>query len=275
MSEERLKKKLLILGVAFILVFFMVPFLWMIIVSFCDKPDFLVTKGFSLTLKNYRDVLTSENLYFVQYLRNSFIISFVAGLSGALIGAFAAYGISRFAFRGKMLIVLGVLALSMFPQISIVGYLYKIMTILGWINTYQALVFPYIALSLPLALWILLGYFSQIPVEIDRAALVDGASRMQTLTRIILPLSLPGFIAAVLLLFMFSFNEFMFALMLTSDYKARTVPVGIALFQGLHGEIPWGNIMAASVLSCVPVMLIALFAQRYIVQGLTGGAVKE
>jgi multiple sugar transport system permease protein len=163
----------------------------------------------------------------------------------------------------------------MFPQISLVGYIYKMMSALDWINTWRALVFPYTALSLALALWIMLSYFSQIPLEIDEACLIDGAGRFQTLVRVILPLAMPGFLSAFLLLFMFSFNEFLFALMLTTDFHARTVPVGIALFEGLHGEIPWGHIMAGSVISTLPLILIALLMQRYIVQGLTGGAVKE
>lgn len=275
MTEEQIKKLLLGAGILFIVVFFLFPFGWMVIVSFSASPDFLIKGGLSFTLDNYKDILSVKSLHFLDYLRNSLIVSGVSALFSALIGALAAYAISRFKFTGKMLIVLGVLALSMFPQISIVGYLYKFMTQLGGINTYPALIFPYIAYSLPLALWILLSYFSRIPLEIDKAAQVDGATRFQILRKVILPLALPGFISAVLLLFMFSFNEFLFALMLTTDYRARTVPVGIALFEGLHGEIPWGYIMSASVVSTIPVILIALFAQRYIIQGLTGGAVKE
>ncbi len=275
MREEKIRTLLLVLGICFVALFFLVPFGWMVLVSFSRSPDILVRRGFEFTLNNFVEVVTSPNLHFLDYVRNSFIISLTAAFISAGIGSMAAYAISRFTFRGKMLIVVGVLGLSMFPQISIVGYLYKLMTGMGWINTYQALILPYVALSLPLALWILLSYFSQVPVEIDKAALVDGASRLQTLVKVILPISLPGFFSAMLLLFMFSFNEFLFALMLTTDAHARTVPVGIALFQGLHGEIPWGSIMAASVISCIPVILIALGAQRYIVKGLTGGAVKE
>jgi len=274
MNEEKLKKILLNLGIAFILIFFLVPFIWMVLVSLSKSPDFLIQGSYSLTIKNYIDILKIENLHFIDYLKNSLIISGLTAMISALIGALAAYAISRFKFHGKMIIVLSVLALSMFPQICIVGYLYKLMSNFGWINSYKALIFPYIAYSLPLSLWILMSYFSQIPNEIDEATLVDGASRLQTLGIIILPLILPGLFSVILLLFMFSFNEFLFALMLTTDYTARTVPVGIALFQGLHGEIPWGYIMAASVVSTIPIILIALFSQRYIVQGLTKGAVK-
>lgn len=274
MSEQRTKRILLFLGVIFVIVFCIAPFVWMIIVSFSSSPDFLVREGFALTLRNYVDVLTMENLHFVDYLKNSIIIAGVAAIMSAAIGAFAAYALSRFTFTGKIPLILAVLALSMFPQISIVGYLYRMMTDLGWVNTYQALIFPYIALGLPFALWMLLSYFSRIPVELDKAAKVDGASTFQIIRRIIVPVALPGYLSTVLLLFMLSFNEFLFALMLTTDFRARTVPVGIALFQGLHGEIPWGYIMSASAISCIPVIIIALVFQKYIVQGLTRGAVK-
>ncbi|MEW6519808.1 MAG: carbohydrate ABC transporter permease [Thermodesulfobacteriota bacterium] len=148
------------------------------------------------------------------------------------------------------------------------------MNALGWINTYPALIFPYIAWVLPLTLWILVSYFAQIPLDLDKAALVDGCSRIQILVHVILPVAAPGIFSTFLLAFIFAFNEFLFALMLTADYRARTIPVGIALFQGLHGQIPWGRIMAASVVTTLPVVVLTLIFQRRIVQGLTRGAVK-
>jgi multiple sugar transport system permease protein len=166
------------------------------------------------------------------------------------------------------------LAFSMFPQISIVGYLFKVMTWLGWINTYPALIFPYIALGMPLALWIMLSYFSQLPTDLDRAALVDGATRFQVLRRIIFPIAVPGAFSTMLLVFIYSFNEFLFALMLTVDYSARTIPVGIAMFQGLHGQIPYGYIMAAAAVATLPVIVLAAMFQRRVIQGLTQGAIK-
>jgi multiple sugar transport system permease protein len=162
----------------------------------------------------------------------------------------------------------------MFPQIGLIGYLFKMMTWLGWINTYNALVFPYIAWTLPLSLWILVSYFRQIPVELEEAAMVDGCTRRQILQKIVLPVALPGIFSVFLLAFISALNEFMFALMLTTDYNARTVPVGIALFQGLHGQTPWGNIMAASVVTALPVVILTLVFQRHIISGLTKGAVK-
>jgi multiple sugar transport system permease protein len=156
----------------------------------------------------------------------------------------------------------------------LIGYLFKFIEKLGWINTYKALFFPYVAWTLPLALWILLSYFLQLPKDLDEAALIDGASRVQTLYKVIIPLSAPALFSTALLVFIAAFNEFMFALLFTTDYRARTVPVGIALFQGVHGEVPWGNIMAASVISTIPLVILALVFQRYIISGLTAGALK-
>jgi multiple sugar transport system permease protein len=148
------------------------------------------------------------------------------------------------------------------------------MTVMEWINTHLALILPYIAWELPLSLWILLSYFGRIPLDLDHAALVDGARRHHILRKIIFPLAAPGILSIALLVFIFSFNEFLFALMLTTDHNARTITVGIALFEGLHGEIPWGYLMAASSLASVPLVILAVSFQRRIVQGLTAGAVK-
>lgn len=266
---------MLSLGTLFVLGFCLVPFVWMVIISLSKRPDFLIRNISPFTLANYIDVLSLENLHFLDYLKNSVVVAGGTAIVSGVIGALAAYAVSRISFPGKIALIFGVLGLSMFPQICIVGYLYKFMSSLGWINTHTGLILPYISWSLPLALWILMSYFSQIPRELDRAAHIDGANRLQVLFKVILPIALPGFLSTILLLFMFSFNEFLFALMLTTDFRARTVPVGIALFQGLHGELPWGYIMAASVISSIPVILIALFFQRHIIQGLTHGAVKE
>jgi multiple sugar transport system permease protein len=127
---------------------------------------------------------------------------------------------------------------------------------------------------MPLALWIMMSYFSRLPIDLEKAALVDGATRFQILRKIIFPMAAPGIFSTLMLIFIFSFNEFLFALMLTIDYKARTVPVGIALFEGLHGRIPWGQIMASAVIATAPVLLLVALFQKYIIQGLSEGAVK-
>ena len=276
MREKWTKLLLTWLGLSFMVGFCLVPFFFMIMVSLSKDPTFLSLQKvkYLITLRSYDHILRTGSLHFPAYLRNSLIISALVAAFTTFVAGLSAYAFSRYRFPGRALIPLGVLGISMFPQISVVGYLFKLMTGLGWINTYNALIFPYIAWALPLALWIVLSYFMQIPQELDRAALVDGASRFQTLYKIIFPLALPGLFSTALLVFIFSFNEFLFALMLTTDQAARTIPVGIALFQGLHGEVPWGHIMAASTISSIPLVLLTVGFQRYIIQDLTKGALK-
>ncbi|MBL7170560.1 MAG: carbohydrate ABC transporter permease [Candidatus Omnitrophica bacterium] len=275
MKEEKVKFIIIIAGSIFMVIFCILPFIFMALVSFSSRPDFLSARTlFSFTLKNYYSVLTTPSLHFIDYLRNSLVISGISAGFCVLIAALAAYSITRLSLPHKTFILFFVLAVSMFPQISLVSYLFKFMAGVGWINTYRALVFPYIAWILPLSLWILVSYFAQIPRDLDRAGLIDGCSRWQILRKIIFPVAAPGIFSTALLAFIFAFNEFMFALMLTSDHHARTVPVGIALFQGLHGELPWGDIMAASTITTIPVVILTIMFQRHIIQGLTRGAVK-
>lgn len=262
-------------GSIFIVIFSLTPFFYMIATSLSSTPQFLSARSqFELTWQHYQSVLTVESLHFLDYLVNSLIVSALSAFFTILIASLAAYSMTHLDWPGKTAVLLFVLAVSMFPQISLISYLFKFMARLGWINTYQALVLPYIAWTLPLSLWILVSYFAQIPKDLDRAAMVDGCSRWQALRKVIFPVARPGLFSTTLLAFIFAFNEFLFALMLTTDHEARTIPVGIALFQGLHGELPWGEIMAASTLSTLPLAVLTLIFQRNIVQGLTMGAIK-
>jgi len=275
MNEARVKKALLAAGICFMLAFCLAPFVWMIVVSLGRNPDFLSAGvDFAATLGNYADILTVKSLHFLEYLRNSLVVSGVVAVTCAMVAALGAYAVSRIEFRGRMSLALAVLAFSMFPQISLIGYLYKFMRSFGLINTYLALVFPYIAWTIPLGFWIMLSYMLRIPKAFDDAARADGAGRLMIFRKIILPVAAPGMFSAILLVFIAAFNEFLFALMLTTDQGARTIPVGIALFEGLHGEIPWGYIMAASTVASVPLVLLAVAFQRYVIQDVTRGAIK-
>ncbi len=275
MREETLKKMLLVLGITFMLTFCIAPFVWMITVSLSRNPDFLSSGvDFAATLGNYVDVLTVKSLHFLEYLRNSLAISGMVAAACAIVAALGAYAVSRLEFRGRLILSLAILAFSMFPQISLIGYLYKLMRSTGLMNTYAALVFPYIAWTIPLGFWILLSYMMQIPKDLDDAALADGAGRFLIFRRIILPVAVPGLLSAALLVFIAASNEFLFALMLTTDQSARTIPVGIALFEGLHGQIPWGYIMAASTIASLPLVILAVFFQKYVIQDVTRGALK-
>lgn len=275
MSEAKIKFILILFSCIFMIVFCVFPFIYMLVVSLSSKPDFLSGGvSFKFTFQNYYRLLSSDSLHFLGYLRNSLIVSFSSAFFAVLVACLAAYAFTRFNFPAKFQILFFILAVSMFPQISLVGYLFRFMSSLDWINTYQALILPYIAWILPISVWILTSYFSQIPKDLDKAALVDGCTSWQILRKVIIPVAAPGILSVFLLSFIFAFNEFMFALMLTSDFKARTIPVGIALFEGLHGEVPWGTIMAASAIAALPVVLIAAVFQRRIIGGLTRGAVK-
>ena len=275
MREEKLIKLFKVLGVIFLLIFCLAPFVWMIFISLNKNPDFLSPQTeFVLTLNNYIEVATSDKVHFWDYLINSLVVSIASALLATLFASFSAYSITRLKFTGRIIIPIMLLGFSMFPQIAIVGYLFEMITDFGWLNSYAALIFPYITLGLPLALWIMLSYFSQLSTELDRAALIDGASRLQILFKIILPLALPALFSTFMLTLIYSFNEFLFALMLTTDYHGRTIPVGIALFEGLHGQIPWGYIMAAAVIAVIPVLILVALFQKYVIHGLTEGAVK-
>jgi multiple sugar transport system permease protein len=273
MREERIMSVISGVGIAGMVLFCLVPVGYMITVSLSGTPDIL-SGGMTVTGQNYADVLSSENFHVLAYLRNSIVISLISAIAAVFIAALAAYAVNRMPFPGRMFLLFAVLTMSMFPQISLINYLFNLMTDLGWINTYPALILPYSAWILPLSLWILVSYFAQIPHDLDRAALVDGCTRLQILRRIIFPVAAPGLLATFLLAFIFAFNEFMFALTLTTDYHVRTIPVGIALFQGIHGETPWGQIMAVATISVIPVIILAVAFQRHIIQGLTRGAVK-
>lgn len=276
MNEDAVRKTITLTVAAAATLFCLAPFGYMILTGLSRYPDFFSPQTpWVVTLANYRAVLVSESLHFTAFLRNSLIVSAASAVISVFIASLAAYAVTRLPLPGKLPFMFLILALSMFPPVSLVGYLFKLMAALGWINTYPALIFPYVAWTLPLSLWILVSYFSSIPRDLDRAGLIDGCSRLQILFKIVLPVAAPGIFATLLLAFIFSFNEFLFALMLTTDHAARTIPVGIALFEGLHGQIPWGEIMAAATMAAVPVVALTLIFQRRIIQGLTRGAVKE
>jgi multiple sugar transport system permease protein len=275
-TEATLQKILVTLGAIFSLLFCLSPFFYMLLTGISIHPDFLrPDKPFIPTFSHIETILTSESIHFLSFLKNSIVVCSLSACIAVLIASLAAYAVTRLPIPGKKFLMIAILAVSMFPEVSIVNYLFKLMSTIGWINTYPALVFPYVAWTLPLSLWILSSYFSQIPRDLDKAGLVDGCSRLQVLFKVIFPVAAPGIFSTALLAFILAFNEFLFALMLTTDYSARTIPVGIAFFQGLHGQIPWGEIMAAATVTTIPVVILTVIFQRRIIQGLTRGAVKE
>jgi len=205
---------------------------------------------------------------------NSVIVAGLTTLFCLAIGALAAFSLSRLEVKGRFGILGVVLSVSMFPQIAIVGPLYLTASNYGFLDTYTGLVIVYLALGLPLVTWVLFGYFETLPREIDEAARMDGVSVPGLLWRIILPMSLPSLVTTGLLAFITAWNEFLFALAFTSNIDRQTIPVGIANFTNLY-YVPWGDIAAASAVVTVPLILLVLFFQRHIIEGLTQGGVKE
>jgi ABC-type glycerol-3-phosphate transport system permease component len=179
--------------------------------------------------------------------------------------------LARLVFPGRLVLLASVLAISMFPQISIVPPLYLVLRELGLIDTYPGLIFPYLTFAMPLAIWLLFGFFRQLPPELEDAARVDGASRLGLLWHVVFPLSAPALATTAILTFIYCWNEFLFALSFT--LRHQTVPVAIALLRGQY-RVPWGQVLAAAVVSTLPVAALVLVFQRRIVQGLTAGAVK-
>ncbi len=250
------------------------PFLWVFLTSL--KPTFQIMQlppvfPDTYSLDAYRNVLIKS--HFPRYLLNSFFVSLSTVCAAIPLALLGAYGVSRFSFRGKTVIFLMIIIVFALPSISLVAALYKLFHTLGWINLPVSLVCSYCAHNFPLAFFLMVKYLDKIPGEMDCAALIDGCTHFQTFRHIIVPLSAPGIISSAVLVFIFCWNEFLFALTFTLDESSRLASVGIALFQGTF-EIPWGDIAAASVVVTFPLLIFLMFFQKYVVQGLTSGAVK-
>jgi multiple sugar transport system permease protein len=207
------------------------------------------------------------------YLLNSVIVAGSTTVVTIVIATLAGYGLARLPRSWAYLVLMIILACAMFPQIAIVGPIWRFLRFIGWLNSYQGLVLPYVALTLPLAIWILTLFFREMPAELESAALVDGCSRIGALVRVIVPLSAPGLFTAAILTFIYAWNEFFLALLILTDPARQTMPVGIALFQGEH-TVPWGEIAAASLITTAPLVFMVLLFQRRIVTGLSAGAIK-
>jgi ABC-type glycerol-3-phosphate transport system permease component len=262
--------------VAAIVVWSLFPFAWQVVTSFePDRdlarfaPTWLPIPGG--TLQHYRNVFVAKN--FAPYIVNSVIVDVTATAIALVFAALAAYSIARLPLPGKGIVLGLVLAVSMFPQISIVTPLYQIMIRLHLLNSYTGLSGVYIGLALPLMVYILWGHFRAIPAEIDEAARIDGAGPVRALWSVIVPVALPGVVPAVLLGFIAAWNELLLALSFMTSPAHQTIPVGIANFTGIY-SIPWGDIAAASVVVTLPLVILVLIFQKRIVEGVTAGAVK-
>jgi ABC-type glycerol-3-phosphate transport system permease component len=250
------------------------PLYWAVISSFIPETRLFTADGLvprELVLDHYRALFLGRDFWIP--IRNSII---VAGATTALclfVGGPCAYALGRLPIRGKAWILLAVLAASMFPQVSLVSPLYLVLREAALLNTYPGLVLPYLTFAMPLTIWLLVGFFRQLPADLEDAALMDGAGRLRVLWTIVLPISWPGLATAAILTFLYSWNEFLFALSFTLGPERHTVPVAITLFRGQY-QVPWGEILAAAVVATAPVAVLVVVAQRRIVAGLTSGAVR-
>ena len=228
------------------------------------------------TFENYQSLFEGGwDSPFVRPLINSILIALIATAIAVVIASFAAYAIARMSFRGKFAVLALALAIAMFPPISVVGPLFDMWRTLGIYDTYLGLVIPYLSFALPLAIYTLVAFFREIPWDLEQAAQVDGATPFQAFRRVIVPLAAPGVFTAATLVFIFCWNDFVFAISLTSSDASRTVPAALAFFTGeSQFTQPTGSIAAAAVVVTIPIIVMVLVFQRRIVAGLTAGAVK-
>jgi multiple sugar transport system permease protein len=266
-------------AIAVVLIFALIPVLWLISLSL--KPPSAVTDQrfipSEISLDNYKSLFEGgiSDSPFIKPLINSIAIALITTVIAITLASFAAYAIARLEFPGKRVILAGALAIAMFPPISTVGPLFDMWRALGLYDTYPGLIIPYLTFSLPLAIYVLVAFFREIPWELEQAAQVDGATPFQAFRKVIVPLAAPGVFTAAILVFIFAWNDFVFAISLTSSDASRTVPAALAFFTGESSFTqPTGSIAAAAVVVTVPIIVFVLIFQRRIVSGLTAGAVK-
>lgn len=275
MLMDRFKTSLFYTAVWSFVLVVMFPFLWQIGTSFKSPdqlnkmpPDWIPSP---IYFGNYIATFTKHP--FSIYLENSLIVATATTLYSIILGSLCAYAVARLRFKGKNVILMLVLTVSMFPSIAILSPLYILLRDFNLLNTFEGLILPYTTHGLPLTIWILTSFFRDIPAELEESARIDGTSRLGAFWRVIIPLAAPGVFTTAILVFIGAWNEFLFAFSFMSKDIMRTVPVGIAMFPGEH-DLPWGDIAAASVIVTVPLIVMVLIFQRRIISGLTSGAVK-
>lgn len=263
------------LALAGYVAFALFPLYWL--AKIAVTPDKLIfSEGTALvpsrfTFENFQTVLLQTD--FVAYFRNSLIVSLGTAAITTMIAAAAGYAFSRFDFRGKRLVIALMLITQMFPLLMIIAPIYKIVATLGLLNSLTSLIIVYTAFNIPFATFLMQSFFDGIPKDLEEAGMIDGCTRFEALRKIVLPLTLPGLGATLGFIFTAAWSELLFALMLINSNDAMTFPVGLLTFVSKF-SVDWGQMMAAGVLALVPSCLFFIFIQRYLVQGLTTGAVK-
>ncbi len=267
----------LYLTAAVVVVFSVFPFLYAITTSFKSGAALFDPSLWPATwsLGNYVSLFTLAEQPFGRHIVNSVMVSVAVVAISLFIGVTAAYALGRIQFKGRGLLLTAVLAVSMFPQVAVLAGMFELIRFLGIYNKAMGLVLPYMIFTLPFTVWVLTTFMKQLPKELEEAAIMDGCSPWLIIKDVFLPLLWPALVSTGLLAFIAAWNEFLFALTFVLDNNQRTVPVSISLISGASKyDIPWGNIMAASVLVTLPLVLLVLVFQKKIVSGLTAGAVK-
>jgi multiple sugar transport system permease protein/raffinose/stachyose/melibiose transport system permease protein len=273
-QSKQLKSFLLIGLQLLILIITLLPFFWMFSVSLkpAEEPFAIPARLWpeNPTVANYTHAFQPE---FRRYFFNSATVSLITIIISISVGLLAAYSFSRFKIRGFHLLLVGIIVAQMFPVATILIPIFKIVRDLGLLNTYTALVMAYLTITLPVSTWMLLGFIGSIPRDMEEAALIDGATRLQAFWRVVVPLARPGIVATAVWIIVLTWQEFIYALAFTQTKEMRTVSVGMNDFIGQYG-IRYGELMASSVMFSIPIVVIFFFLQRHFVAGLTAGATK-
>jgi ABC-type glycerol-3-phosphate transport system permease component len=250
------------------------PLYWMLIASMTPESSLFASQPLlpvTLSLDHYRALFDQRDFWIP--IRNSLIVATATALVALPIATACAYALARLPMRGRGFLLALILAVSMFPQISVVTPLYLILRELHLLNTYPGLVLPYVTFSTPLAVWLLTAFIRQLPRDLEDAAMIDGASRLRAARDVVLPLAAPGIASTAILTFLYCWNEFLFALSFTLGPERYTVPVAVMLFRSRY-QVPWGEVLAATVIASVPIVVLVLTCQQRIVAGLSAGASK-
>jgi multiple sugar transport system permease protein len=281
--SRRLNRSLLFLLTIPVLLFIYMPIFYLLLSSISTRAELLTVPIHWIpqnpTFKNYIDILTPGTATsevaktFKVTLRNSIVVASSVTVISLVVGSLAAYALSRLRLPFRNTMLLGIMGTRMIPEVSLIIPLYIIAVRVGLYNKPPVLILTYLSFALPFAIWLMAAFFDTIPIELEDAARIDGASHLRTLVSIILPVSAPGLVSTALFVFLTAWDEFFFALLLTSTVAAKTVPVAIAEFTGRY-VVDVGGMMTGGVLAAVPPVLLSLIFSRYIVSGLTAGAVK-
>lgn len=268
-----MRRALLIISAIAVVAANAAPYVWSILTSLKKESEIFAQRIFptELIADNYIGVMKAG---FAANLWNSVIVSSFTTLVCLAIGIPAAYAFSRLHFKFKNSLFTVILAITVFPGIFIISPLFNFYSSIGAIDSYAALIIPYIAYISPMVIWILSGFFKTLPSSLEEAAQIDGCGFAGMIVRILIPISLPGIVTVAVISFTLAWNEFLFALIFTSSNDARTVSVAVSMFRGLH-KLDWGQMSAAAVIASLPVVCINLLLQKYVISGLTAGAVKE